>query len=294
MAWIICALLATAVCVLAYKFVASQKALKSLTDAVNESISLGMTEEILLDTDDKRLKELVASLNNELLRIRELKSEYLAGDRELKEAVTNIAHDLRTPLTAIYGYIDLLAKSDDPEERKKFIAAIESRTAAITHLTEELFEYTVISSESTRKAVPTDICRVLEDTLIASYPIFEQKGITPVIKTPDRAVIREVDPISLSRVFENIISNAAKYSESDFSVVMTDDGVISFSNRAPGLTVSDVGKLFDRFYTADPSRRSTGLGLAIAKTLVERMGGKVFADYSDEKLSIVLHFNQTA
>ncbi len=294
MAWIICVLLATAVCVLAYKLVASHKAVKSLTDAVNESIALGMTEEILLDTDAKRLKELVASLNNELLRIRKLKSEYLAGDRELKEAVTNIAHDLRTPLTAIYGYIDLLAKSDDPEEKKKFIAAIESRTAAITHLTEELFEYTVISSESTRKAVSTDICRVLEDTLIASYPIFEQKGISPVIKTPDRAVFREVDPISLSRVFGNIISNAAKYSESDFSVVMTDDGVISFSNRAPGLTAVDVGKLFDRFYTADPSRRSTGLGLAIAKTLVERMGGTVFADYSDEKLSIVLHFNPTA
>ena len=294
MAWIICVLLATAVCVLAYKLVASQKALKSLTDAVNESISLGTTEEILLDTDDARLKALVASLNNELLRIRELKSEYLAGDRELKEAVTNIAHDLRTPLTAIYGYIDLLAKSDDPEERKKFIAAIESRTAAITHLTEELFEYSVISSASTRAAVPTDICRVLEDTLIASYPIFEQNGIVPIIETPNCAVLREVDPVSLSRVFGNIISNAAKYSEKDFSVIMTDDGVISFSNRASGLSDIDVSKLFDRFFTVDPSRRSTGLGLSIAKSLVEQMGGTVYADYTNEKLSIVLHFNPTS
>lgn len=294
MAWIICALLAVAVIALACRLVSVRKNMKKLAHLVDESLSLGITEKIVLKTDDKHLKELVSALNNELSRLYELHTGYLAGDRELKEAVTNIAHDLRTPLTAIHGYIDLLSKTDDPAEAKKYISAIENRVTAITHLTEELFEYSVISSASTRAAVPTDICRVLEDTLIASYPIFEQNGIVPAIETPNCAVLRDVDPVSLSRVFGNIISNAAKYSEKDFSVIMTDDGVISFSNRASGLSDIDVSKLFDRFFTVDPSRRSTGLGLSIAKSLVERMGGTVYADYTNEKLSIVLHFNQTA
>jgi signal transduction histidine kinase len=223
--------------------------------------------------------------------MRELKTDYIAGDRELKEAVTNIAHDLRTPLTAIYGYIDLMSKTDDPAEMKKYVAAIENRVAAITHLTEELYEFTVISSSGTREAVPTDIRRLLEDTLIASYPLFEQNGITPDVKTPDRAVYRSVDPDALSRVFTNIISNAAKYSENGFSVTMTEDCEITFSNRASGLTDIDVSKLFDRFFTVDPSRRSTGLGLSIAKALVEQMGGVIFADYSGEILSITVRFD---
>ncbi len=293
MTWIICALLAMAVIALACRLVSVRKNMKKLTQLIDESLSLGITKGIVLKTSDKQLKELVSTLNNELSRLRELQTDFFAGDRELKEAVTNIAHDLRTPLTAIFGYIDLLSKTDNPEEIKKYISAIENRVTAITQLTEELFEYSVISSVSVRAAVPTDVCRVLEDTLIASYPIFEQKGIVPTVETPNCAVFREVDPIALSRVFGNIIGNAAKYSEKDFSVIMSHQGVISFSNRASMLSDIDVSKLFDRFFTVDPSRRSTGLGLSIAKTLVEQMGGTIFADYADEILTIVLHFNQT-
>ena len=291
MAWIISAFLATALGVLIFKLAVIRKDMKNLTRLVDESISLGISEEIVLKASDGRLKELVALLNCELSRMRELKTDYIAGDRELKEAVTNIAHDLRTPLTAIYGYIDLMSKTDDPAEMKKYVAAIENRVAAITHLTEELYEFTVISSSGTREAVPTDIRRLLEDTLIASYPLFEQNGITPDVKTPDRAVYRSVDPDALSRVFTNIISNAEKYSENGFSVTMTEDCEIIFSNRASGLTDIDVSKLFDRFFTVDPSRRSTGLGLSIAKALVEQMGGVIFADYSGEILSITVRFD---
>lgn len=292
MAWIISAFLATALGVLIFKLAVIRKDMKNLTRLVDESISLGISEEIVLKASDGRLKELVALLNCELSRMRELKTDYIAGDRELKEAVTNIAHDLRTPLTAIYGYIDLMSKTDDPAEMKKYVAAIENRVKAITHLTEELFEYTVISASTERSAVTVDVRRILEDALIASYPIFTQKGISPDIKMPEEAVLCEVDPVSLSRVFGNIISNAAKYGERNFTVVMTEKGRVVFSNQASGLTEKDVSRLFDRFFTADPSRRSTGLGLSIAKTLIEQMGGTAKAEYSDGTLSISLQLVQ--
>lgn len=292
MAWLISAVLAITLGVIIYKLAVLKKDIKDLTRFVEESVSLGICEKIEIKTSDKSLARVIDSLNGELARIREIKSECVAEDLGLKEAVMNIAHDLRTPLTAIYGYLDLLSKTEDANERERYVAAIENRVKAITHLTEELFEYTVISASTERSAVTVDVRRILEDALIASYPIFEQKGISPDIKMPEEAVLCEVDPVSLSRVFGNIISNAAKYGEKDFSVVMTEKGRVVFSNQASGLTAKDVSRLFDRFFTADPSRRSTGLGLSIAKTLIEQMGGTAKAEYSDGTLSISLQLVQ--
>lgn len=292
MAWLISAVLAITLGVIIYKLAVLKKDIKDLTRFVEESVSLGICEKIEIKTSDKSLARVIDSLNGELARIREIKSECVAEDLGLKEAVMNIAHDLRTPLTAIYGYLDLLSKTEDANERERYVAAIENRVKAITHLTEELFEYTVISASTERSAVTVDVRRILEDALIASYPIFEQKGISPDIKMPEEAVLCEVDPVSLSRVFGNIISNAAKYGENDFSVVMTEKGRVVFSNQALGLTEKDVSRLFDRFFTADPSRRSTGLGLSIAKTLIEQMGGTAKAEYSDGTLSISLQLVQ--
>ena len=292
MAWIVVALLSVAVVALSVRFIYVRKDIKRLSLHIEKSISLGITEKPLPSSSNKRLNALVDLLNGELSGIRELKSKCIAEDRELKEAVTNIAHDLRTPLTAIYGYLDLLSKTEDPEETERYISAIENRVSAITHLTEALFEYTVISSSSALSTSIIDVRRILEDALIAGYPIFEQKGITPSIEIPGKAVACRADPVSLSRVFENIISNAAKYGEKDFFVVMTEKGEISFSNHATGLSQIDVSKLFDRFFTADPSRRSTGLGLSIAKTLAEQMGGSVKAEYAEGVLKIILSLAQ--
>ena len=119
---------------------------------------------------------------------------------------------------------------------------------------------------------------------------FEQKGITPNISLPDIPVPRNLDKSALSRIFGNVVSNAVKYSDGDFSVKMDGDGKTVFSNTAKGLSKADLGKLFDRFYTVDSARKSTGLGLSIAKLLTEKMGGSITAEYKNETLYITVCF----
>ena len=102
---------------------------------------------------------------------------------------------------------------------------------------------------------------------------------------------KRLDKMALLRVFNNIIGNAIKYSDGDFFVELDDDGKILFGNTATKLSLVEVGKLFDRFYTVDVSRKSTGIGLSIAKVLVERMGGYIEAEYQDDKLYIMVRFD---
>ena len=208
----------------------------------------------------------------------------------MKEAVTNISHDLRTPLTAICGYLDLLGKEEKNENVERYLFQMENRVEALKKLTEELFRYSVITSAGELKLERLDIVRTLEDSLLSFYGVMQEKGIQPDINLPEEPVIRELDEIALNRIYSNIISNALKYSNGDFSVTMSDDGCITFANTAKELDSVAVGRLFDRFYTVEANRNSTGLGLAIAKLLIERMGGRIEAEYQESRLYIRLFF----
>lgn len=104
--------------------------------------------------------------------------------------------------------------------------------------------------------------------------------------------MRRLNQAALSRVFGNILNNAVKYSDGDLDISLSDDGKFIFSNTAISLDEVQVGKLFDRFYTVEAARRSTGLGLAIAKTLVEQMNGKIEANYKNKKISIFVSFSE--
>lgn len=118
----------------------------------------------------------------------------------------------------------------------------------------------------------------------------QEKGIQPEIELPEEPVFRELDAGAVNRIFSNIISNALKYSDGDPSVVMDKNGCVTFSNTAHNLNYVTVGRLFDRFYTVEASRNSTGLGLSIAKLLIERMGGSIGAIYNNDKLQIKIIF----
>ena len=290
--WIICGILAVVIVILAIKIRMMQKSMDEICSCLSEHLSSDTNQLITVSSSDKHVRHLASEIARQLTELRRQRRQYISGDRELKEAVTNISHDLRTPLTAICGYLELLEAEEKTVNTKRYIEQIANRAEALKALTEELFRYSVISSVSDLSYEKVNVGRVLEDTLISFYGAFEQKNITPNISLPDSVVVRTLDKSALSRIFGNIISNAVKYSDGDFSVTMTDTGEITFSNTASELSSVDVGKLFDRFYTVDSARKSTGLGLSIAKLLTERMGGCISADYKGNMLSITLSFEE--
>ena len=290
--WIICGVLAVIIAILVIKIRMMQKSMDEICSCLSEHLSSDTNQLITVSSSDKHVRHLASEIAKQLTELRRQRRQYISGDRELKEAVTNISHDLRTPLTAICGYLELLETEEMTDNTKRYLEQIANRTEALKALTEELFRYSVISSVSDLNYEKVDVGRVLEDTLISFYGAFEQKNITPQISLPSSTISRSLDKSALARIFGNIISNAVKYSDGDFSVIMTESGKITFSNTASELSSVDVGKLFDRFYTVDSARKSTGLGLSIAKLLTERMGGSISADYKGNMLSITLSFEE--
>ena len=158
-------------------------------------------------------------------------------------------------------------------------------------LTEELFRYSVITSageESDRS--PVRLNDILEQSLAGVYGALSKRGICPVIEMPEEPVVRVLDRRALGRVFENILGNAAKYSDGDLAVRLSPEGGVLFENGAKELDAVQTAHLFDRFFTVNTARGGTGLGLSIAKQLTERMGGSISAEYRKGRLRVQVRF----
>ena len=132
----------------------------------------------------------------------------------------------------------------------------------------------------------TDVKNVLEESIASFYEVLMARNIVPVINLTKEKVIRNLDSHALSRVFSNLLNNAVKYSDGDLEIILFENGEIVFANTASKLDAVEVEKLFDRFYTVETAKNSTGLGLSIAKTLTEQMRGEISAKYKDGKLYI--------
>lgn len=288
--WVLCIILAIALFAAIIKNILLKKSMVEILTDFERIVDEDTNILISISSNDKTAKNLARAINLQLSELRKIKQQCSNGDRELKEAVTNISHDLRTPLTAICGYLDLLEKQQHSEDTKRYISQIRNRSEVLKELTEELFRYSVIASTPELSYEKVNLCRVLEETIISFEGALQQANIVPKINMPDKAVWRTLDQSAITRVFGNIINNAIRYSDGDFSVCLEEDGKITFSNTAEKLTTVEVGKLFDRFYTVDSARKSTGLGLAIAKTLVEQMNGKIYATYESNQLTVCVEF----
>ena len=288
--WAVIGGMAVIIVVLVIKLYSVNKATREITEAFAERLATD-TNTLIDVAGDRYVKSLAAEINVQLRKLREQRHRYVQGDVELKGAVTNISHDLRTPLTAIQGYLDLLEQVDLPEDGMRYVEMIKNRAEHLTVLTEELFRYSVLLSEGKEPVKePVVLNAVLEESVAGFYAVLTERGIKPQIRMPKEKVVRLLDASALARVFSNLLNNAVKYSDGDLEIQLTEAGEIIFSNAANGLDEVQVGKLFNRFYTVDTARRSTGLGLAIAKTLVEQMEGRIGARYEEGRLRIVLRF----
>ena len=267
-----------------------RKSAQEICDEFRDRLTADTNTLIDISTRDPYMRKLAADINEQLRLLRQQRHKYLSGDRELKEAVTNISHDLRTPLTAICGYLDLLEKEDKSENTSRYLSLIGNRVEAMKQLTEELFRYSVILSSGELVLEPVCVSGVLEESIAAFYGALTSRGIRPEIEITENRIERQLNRESLGRVFSNILNNALKYSDGDLEIFLHDDGEIIFSNTASRLNEVQVGKLFDRFFTVEAARNSNGLGLAISKTLVEQMGGSISAELVNKKLIIHIRF----
>lgn len=253
--------------------------------------------ELILDFPSSDITDLVNALN-ELLRVYHKQVYSLQKkDEAIKETITNLAHDLRTPVTAIQGYTQMLLQSPElSEEDLDAAVVINERLNVLNQLLNQLFEFARIEADEMEFSYTTfDLNAVLRSVAVSFFKSFEERKIIPALSIAEISFPFYGDEKAVTRIFENIISNALSHGKSDYHFSSYDDNEnyhFSFQNFTDSINESDIDKIFNRFYTTDlsRSRKTTGLGLTIAKNLTVKMGGSISASLNNNVFEIVVCF----
>ena len=276
---------------LIYYVIGINISIKEIEDNLDIILNNDTNKLITISTNNKRLNRLTTTLNTSLRKIRRLEITYKNGNKELQESITNISHDLRTPLTAIKGYIDLIKKEKSKKKIVEYLKIIENKTEDLVILTEQLYDYSK-SLDLKDKLKKEKVCinDILEDTILSYYALIKKKNLTPEINITTKRIYRKIDKNMAIRILENIISNTIKYTDEDIKIALLDNGKIIIKNKSHALDNTIVNKIFNRYYTVESGSNTSGIGLSIAKQLVNINGGKITAKYSQGYLIVELEF----
>ena len=234
--WVLCGVLSAVSFILCMKIHMLKVSMAEIRAQLADWLKTDTNTLISISSSDRQLRLLAADLNRQLRLLRRQRRQYLDGDKELKDAVTNISHDLRTPLTAICGYLDLLEAEEKSEKVTRCFMAIQNRAEVLKQLTEELFRYSIIMSvQEPVQLEPLCVNDLLEQSLVSFYAALTKSGITPQIDITEKKIIRPLNRTAFLRVLSNILNNAVKYSDGDLNVVLSETGEITFSNTAQNL-----------------------------------------------------------
>lgn len=239
---------------------------------------------------------LVERINQIILTNRKRKKGYLEKEQRVQQVYTNLSHDIRTPLTSLDGYVQLLAESEDKEKQKEYLIVVRERISSLKNMLEELFTFTRLKDESYQLEL-SQVCitRLLKETVFSYYDDWNRQNIVPEFSIEEGDVYIEGNSSALNRVFQNIIKNGLVHGEKSILISLTKqegEVILSFVNAMKHPEDVDVSQVFERFYKADKSRsrNSTGLGLSIAKGFVERMNGIIEARVTDGQFVIEVRF----
>ena len=270
---------------------------KKLSKKIQRILECSTHTELTADFPSSDVVELVNSLNGLFEVYQEQVYELQKKDETIKETITNLAHDLRTPMTAIQGYTQMLLQSPTlSNEDLETIKIINERLSVLNQLLNQLFEFARIEAgEMEFSYVPLDLNALLRSAAVSFFGVFEERKLVPQLNIAEEAFSFCGDEKAISRIFENIISNALAHGKGDYvfsSCVEENNYIFVFQNSTTDIRESDIEKIFDRFYTTDQSRsrKTTGLGLTIAKKLTMQMGGTIHAALKENMFEITVCF----
>ena len=260
---------------------------------MQEQLADETTARLALPCPSAGAEELLVCLNQLLELRQEERAAYRRKEQELRRQIANVSHDLRTPLTSILGYLQLLEGDGlSPEKKAEYLAVVEGRARTLQVFIATFYDLSRIEGgELPLEREKVDLGRALSDQLAASYEQIEEAGLDMEVDlAPDLPPVW-ADSGAVTRIFSNLLTNALRHGKDALSIRLYREGngiVSAFSNRAEELTAEDASHVFERFYTADKMRtgQSTGLGLAIVKALAERMGHSAAARWEDGVFTI--------
>ncbi len=236
-----------------------------------------------LHASQREMEELLVTLNQTLEQIRAERISCEKREREFQRQLEDISHDLRTPLTAIQGYLKLIDRESLDSEEQEYLEVVRRRSAHLQHLINQFYEFsTLVSGNLKMELQQVDLARMCREQVLGYYQQFEDAGIEVQIHIPEKPVFIQADENALSRIIGNLLQNAVRYAKDQLTVEVreAESPVLICRNDAENLTGEDVRRMFDRFYTGDRARNQggTGLGLAISRRLAEQMGGSMTAE----------------
>ena len=235
---------------------------------------------------------------NDLLELRRKEKQYYQEKETLiADTYTNLSHDIRTPLTSLDGYFQLMEACENVEEQRRYLNIIHERIHSLNEMLEELFMFTKLKNESYRLEL-TSCCinRILKETVFSYYDEWVRREIQPDIQITEEQLYIDGNKQGLSRIIQNVIKNGLDHGEKKIRIVLKreqNQAVLRISNQVIDSEQIDIEHVFDRFYKADAARSktSTGLGLSIAREFVRRMNGEIGAKIEENEFIVEMRFN---
>ncbi len=281
------------ICILLFLIIAQNRELSSI---IKQMKYIGSKDTNILVRSERGLANgLINEINVMLKEIRQIRAVYKQKNHDLEQMITNISHDLRTPLTSAMGYINIIQNSEmSDEEKKRELDIVEKRLIRLEELINSFFEFSkIVSSGKKPELSQINLISVLEESIVHYYDDYSSRERQIILRCDKHKLMINSNTGMLMRIFDNLIGNSLKHGNGDLIVTVLGDNEIKiiFENE-PEIRNVDYDHIFDEFYTTDISRTkgNTGLGLAIAKQFTEMLGGEINAEPHEDIFRVSIRF----